>query len=108
MATPRETIASLRAKVAILEGSLRACNTILDSIAQMDAYEEPEKLILLSDSARPASPNPQVVVSITINGKGIKSATTFRKEDVEEAGWPVILAQACMEPVGLLARDMAK
>ena len=107
MATPLETAAALKQTIERLEGQNHALNTILNQVALATAFEEPEQLIL-PEGVRVATENPKVVVSITVNGKGIKTETTFPKADVEEQGWTNILAQGCMAPLGILARELTK
>ncbi len=82
---------------------------VLDAIHAAAAFEEESNTGLVLDDGTPAPrKNPEVVVTITVNGKGVRTACVFSAESVEARGWAQTLAEACMSPLGLLARDLDK
>ena len=105
MPNPLETIAILKQKVARQTTEIGVLQTILDTVHLKNLYQEPETLIL-PEGVRQAPENPKVVVSITVNGNGVRCSAEFLKADIEAQGWPAILSQACMEPLGLLASKL--
>jgi len=88
--------------------NLDMATSILDALAQGQAFEEPEDGLVLLDGTQAPRENPVVVVSITVNGKGVRTSSTFARAAVEENGWPQVLAQACQGPLGLMVRELAK
>lgn len=83
-------------------------NAILESVIESQAVEEPTDGLILPEGMERTHVNPVVKVTITINGKGVSTATTFSPAAIEEAGWPAALAQACMQPMGLMALKLHK
>lgn len=105
MATPLETAAALRQKLEALTSKNRALETILNQVAMSAMFEEPDALVL-PEGMHLAPQNPKVVVSITVNGRGVRCRATYLEKHVTELGWSALLAQACMQPVGILANQM--
>jgi hypothetical protein len=100
---------ALLAESQTMKGDLDRANQILDAIHVAAAFEDksPTSLVLADGTPAPRE-NPEIVVSITVNGKGVRTACVYSAESVTANGWPTVLAEACMSPLGLLARDLAK
>ena len=110
-AKPKRTIIGLEQELLAVQTELDAVNSILDQVMMANLFEEPPKpgaLILPSGMPQVARENPEVVVSITVNGKGVRTRSTFSAETVKENGWAQIIAEACMQPMGLLARELTQ
>ena len=105
MATPLETVSALREKLKAVESKNKALESILNQVAMSAMFEEPDALVL-PEGMHLAPQNPKIVVSITVNGRGVRCQATFLEKHVTEQGWAALLAQACMQPVGILANQL--
>jgi hypothetical protein len=118
--TPLETISALKERLAASESKNKALECILDQVALHQEFEEPPTASdalhaygQLVDTmgqrlGKPVRLTHRIVVSITVDGNGTRNVSTWAHESVDEAGWATVLAEACMAPLGLLARELSK
>ena len=98
----QERFDTLLKESAIQAQQLAILRELVEQLAQEHAFEEQGTGLVLIDGTRAPRENPEVIVSISINGKGVRTRTVFSKASIEDHGWGPALAQACEAPMVLL------
>ena len=105
MAQPKPTIKGLQQELKVALTQLDHAGRMLDMVSANSAANDTTGL-MDSDGKPIYHDNPHVTVAIFVDGRGMKTTSVFKAEAIKEAGWPALLAQACMEPMALMARKL--
>jgi len=102
------TLPEIELELKAAKDQVEYLSDILDTVINSRTFEEPMDGLILPDGMERARVNPVVKVSITVNGVGVSTSTTFNQASIDESGWPAALAQACMQPMGLMVLKLLK